>query len=212
MTDTPTNIQEQQPIVAPPLPYTIKANLVAYRKRIGMGRIGLALIITLVFYFKLGFLGWLLSTAGLAVLIVAILYILKSRTLTITSSEVTHVNFFRRQRVIPFEAIEGVKVFINYYEVSFGAVPRVIIAEKSSKSPLILSTMYWPVDEIDKLLAVLRDKNITTDYYDDVVTSAMIKQQFPSYASYAERHTWMIAIIGSFAIVAAVVGIGLLVY
>lgn len=208
MTDTPTtptppestDVPEAAPIVAPALPYTLKANLQEYRRRLGVWRILLALGITVFFFYKFGFIGWLISVVAIGALIGIILWFLVRRSLEITQGELAYKNAFGKIRKIRFSDIEGVKVFVNYYEPAFGVAPRVSIAPVQGE-PISLYSLYWPIDELDKLLAVLRDAKINTEYYADVASYSMISAQFPKYATYVERHPWGIA----WAIVGAIV-------
>jgi len=211
MTDTstpdptlPQTTQETpvEPIAAPPLPYTIKANLREYGRRLGAWRIILALGLTVLFYYKLGFVGWLISVAGIALLVWIILWFLGNRSLEITSSELIARNALGKARKVQFNEIEGVKVFVNYYEPTFGVAPRVSIGLIKGE-PISLYALYWPIDELDKLLAVLRDKHVSTEYYADPATYTMIAAQFPKYATLIERHPWRIA----WAVVGAIVAV-----
>ncbi|OJU88121.1 hypothetical protein BGO17_04080 [Candidatus Saccharibacteria bacterium 49-20] len=199
----------QEPIAAPPLPYMLRANLREYRKRLGLWRILLALGLTVLFFFKLGFLGWLLSVAGIALIIVIILWFLGKRTLEVTSSELVYRSALGKARNVAYTDIEGVKVFVNYYEPTFGVAPRVTIGLKKGE-PLSLYALYWPIDDLDKLLAVLRDKSVPTEYYADPATYAMIAQQFPKYATLIERHPWRIAwaIVGAIVVIVTVAVVG----
>ena len=81
-------------------------------------------------------------------------------------------------------------MFANYYETSFGVVPRISIGRKSGKSPLTLSGLYWQAAELDKVISVLKDKKVEAEYYEDLVNYAMIAKQFPAYATYVERHPY----------------------
>ncbi len=204
-----TLAQSTEPVIAPSLPYALHANLKEYRRRLGVVRILAALALTSLFYFKFGFAVWLLSVAGLAFIIVAILYILSKRTVIASAEGVEFKNAFGKRRLVKYSEVEGVKVFVNYYEPSFGMIPRVSIAVKGGKPPIVLVGMYWPVDELDKLLAVLRDKKVKTDYYADPATYGDIATEFPSYATYLERHPGRIALILSAIIIVVVAGIAL---
>ncbi len=188
----PTNSPEEAPIAAPPLPYTIKANLVEYRRRLGLWRVLLALGLTVLFFYRFGVVGWLLSVIGIAALICIILWFMAHRSVEIRSGELIYKGAFGKERKIQFSEIEGVKVFVNYYEPTFGVAPRVSIGLKKGE-PLSLYSLYWPIEDLDKLLAVLRDKSVPTEYYADPATYAMIAAQFPTYATLIERHPWKIA-------------------
>lgn len=208
-TTPPQTTEPVEPVVAPTLPYTLHANLKEYRRRLGIGRILLALALTAFFYFRFGLLVWILSVIGLTLVIVAILVILSKRTVTVSQEGVEFKNAFGKRRSVQFSEIEGVKVFVNYYEPSFGMIPRVSIAVRGDKPPIVLVGMYWPVDELDKLLAVLRDKKVQTDYYADPATYSVIAKEFPNYATYMERHLGRVVMIILPIILAVVVAIAL---
>lgn len=214
-TATPENSAQaaaaSEPVVAPALPYTLHASLKEYRRRLGVVRILAALAITAFFYFRFGFVVWVLSVIGLAVLIIGILLILSKRTVTVSTEGVEFKNAFGKRRLVRYDEIDGVKVFVNYYEPSFGMIPRVSIAIKGDKPPIVLVGMYWPVDELDKLLAVLRDKNVPTDYYAEPATYSAIAAEFPSYATFTERHPGQVVMIILPILLVVIVGIALLV-
>lgn len=203
----PTQAVPAEPIKAPALPYTIKANLVEYRRRIGLWRVILSFALTFLFFVKFGFVVWLLSVIGLTVLIAVILWRLGRRSIIISPDGIEYVNGIGRRTKMTFSDIEGAKVFINYYEPSFGVVPRVSIGRKSGKSPISLMGLFWPAIELDKLIAVLNDKKVKVEYYEDVANYGMIAKQFPAYATYVERHPYKLATIIVIAILVAIVAI-----
>ena len=205
-TPQPTEAPQETPIVAPALPYTIKANLHEYGRRVGIWRILLALALTVFFFYKFGFVGWLLSVAGIAVLLGSILWFLSHRSLEITQGQLAPKNALGKVRTVRFDEIEGVKVFVNYYEPTFGVAPRVTIGLKKGE-PISLYALYWPIEELDKLLAVLRDAKVHTEYYADPATYTMIAAQFPTYATYIERHPWKIAwaVVGIILVIAIII-------
>lgn len=212
MTDTPQNspapsAEGAVPVKAPALPYVLHANLKEYGRRLGIWRIVLALALTSFFYFRFGLIVWILSVAGIAFLIGGILFVLSKRSLTVSETGVEFKNAFGRRRFVGFGEIEAVKVFVNYYEPSFGMIPRVSIGIKGNQSPIVLVGMYWPTDELDKLLAVIRDKKVATDYYPEPATYGDIATQFPSYATYIERHPARVAAIVVPIVVIIMVGI-----
>lgn len=194
--------QEVQPVPVPPLPYTAKADTAEYRKRIGWWRIALALLLTGVFFARFGFLVWLLSTIGIAGIIVIVLVVLSRHTITFNSADFVHVNGFGRRRTFAYSDIEGAKAFVNFIEPGFGMLPRLTVAPKSGEAPLTLSSLYWPPEEMDKIIAIFQEKKVPTEFYVDPATSAMIAKQFPNYTSYMERHPLKIAVIATLAVIA----------
>ncbi len=215
MTDTPKpqtqpdQSTQEAPVPAPALPYIIHANLREYGRRIGVWRIVLALGLTTFFFYRFGVIGWIVSVAGITFLISAILWFLAHRSVEIKSGQITVKNALGKLRTVTFTEIEEVKVFVNYYEPTFGVAPRITIAVRQGE-PVSLYSLYWPVDELDKLLAVLRDAKVKTEYYADAATYTMIAKQFPTHATYLERHPWKIAWIVTGVIVAIVVAIAVL--
>ncbi len=212
MTDTPEPASAQQaPVIPPALPYTIKAHLGEYRRRLGVGRIILALALTAILYFRFGFWVWLFSAIAIVLIIFVILWVLGRRTLVLSDADIQHIGGFSARRTLSYSNIESAKVFLSYVEPTFGVAPRVTIAEKNSKTPLTLSALYWPVEEIDKLMAVLQEKKVKVEYYDQPVNSAMIVKEFPIYTSYIERHPFKIAAIATVAIIVVAVAIAVLI-
>ena len=218
MTDTATPtpaaqpeqpIEQQAPIPAPPLPYSFKANLSEYRKRLGVFRIVLAFALTLTFWFRFGPIVWIISVIGIALLIFIILYFMSARRMTVNADSLVFTGAFGKKRTVRYDELEGVKVFVNYIEAGFGVTPRVAIAVKGG-APLVFNGLYWSVDDLDKLLAVLRDKSIPTEYFADLATYQAIGKQFPNYATYIEKHTWLLATLITVGIIVVLtIGIAL---
>lgn len=199
MTDTPKS---------PTLPYTFHATLAEYRRRLGAWRIVLALALTFLIYLRFGFVTWLLSVVAIVVIIVGILWFLGRRSVTITPEGVDYKNGLGTHFVIPFAEMDGAKVFVNYYEASFGVVPRVTIGRKAGTAPISLMGLYWRPEELDKLIAVLNDKKVKVEYFEDIATYTMIAKQFPAYATYVERHPYKLAtfiVIGILVLITAIV-------
>lgn len=210
-TPEPTNtpVEAPAPVPAPTLPYEFKASLGEYRKRLGVARIVLAFALTLIFWFRFGPIVWIISVIGIAALIMVILYFLAARRLTMNADSLVFTGSFGKKRTVRYDELEGAKVFINYIEAGFGVTPRVAIAVKGGE-PLVFSGLFWSVDELDKLLAVLRDKNVPTEYYADMATVQAVGKQFPAYATYAEKHTVLLATLITVGIIILLaVGIGL---
>lgn len=194
----------------PPLPYTFQANLSLYRKRLGVVRIIIAAGITLVLFYKYGLVFWLGSVVGLTILIVAILAVFARRSVTIHSDRLAYKTLFKT-RTIHFEDIEGVKVFVNYYEASFGSFPRLTIGMKNNATsakiidPLTFVALYWRPEDMDMLIEVFKNKKITVEYYEDPVPYGVIAKQFPSYTSNIERHPIRIALITTAIVFVAII-------
>ena len=205
--EAPIIPEEVAAIEAPALPYAIHANLNSYRKRLGIFPIVLAAIVLIIFGARFGIVGLVIMAVVVALLIFAILRILGGRTLTVTNEGIERTTPFFGTRRVAFGDIDGVKVFINYVEGMFGAVPRVGVAVKNG-APVSLNGLYWPPEELDKLLAIFRAHNVNAQYYGEPANYSMIAKQFPAYASGFERHPWLIAwavVLGTVGVVTAAV-------
>lgn len=214
-TDTPTPqsvIPEtpQEPVKAPPLPYTFKASLKEYGRRLNKINIIIAIVFLSFFVIRFGVIVGGMSAVGFVLVIFGILSILSTRTITINPDGIKYRNGLGKVRTIHYEEIEGAKVFLNYVEANFGALPRVIIGVKNG-APLSLVAAYWQLEDLEKLLAVLRDKQVTTEYFEQPATYGMIAKQFPTYASYIERYPGRIAAITCGVILLLAVAIALFV-
>jgi len=211
MTDTVQTTPEvpQEPIKAPALPHAIHANLKEYRRRLGVWRVLLAFALTFIFLVRFGWVVWVFSVIALVLILGIILWFLGKRSLTLTAEGIEFKNALGRGKTLLYSDIEGAKVFVNYYDTGFGIMPRLSIASKSKEEGITLIGMFWPVEELDAILATLREKNITAEYYEDAVTYTAITQQFPKYGTYVERHPGKIVAISLVAIVAVCVGIAL---
>ncbi len=189
----------QEPVKAPALPYEFKASFKEYSKRINKGAIIAAIVLSSFFFIKFGALVGVLSVAGRIVLIGLILFLLTHRSITLKPEGIDYRNGLGKVRTIHYQDIEGVKVFLNYVEPSFGAFPRILIGVRDG-APLSVLAVYWPLDELEKLLAVLRDKTTEAEYYDQPVAYGTIAKQFPTYVPYIERHPGRVAAITTVAI------------
>ena len=211
MINTPANPEEQSVVLppAPVLPFTVKASAAQYRKAIGLNRIVAALAISSVFWFKFGFLVWLITVVGLAAFIVIIIYLLTRRSITINNNGVRYKNAFRITKSLKFDEIKSVEVFENYIEPGFGTMPRVILAKKSGGHLFSTIGIFWPYGEVAKLLAVLKDREVELNVYTGVANSSNIAKEFPGLLSFYERHPYwsatFIAIVMLAAIVAGVI-------
>jgi len=180
-------------VKAPARPYTLEANLRQYFRKLGAWRIVLALALTALLYLRFGLLVWILSVVGIAAIIGITLFFLARRRLTATETGLEYTNPFGRVRRVTYGEIETAKVFVNFYEPSFGAMPRVSIGMQADVSPIVLSGMYWPLEGLDNLLAVFNDKKVVVESTADVVMMKHITTYFSKYATYAERHTVLLA-------------------
>lgn len=196
MTEQPSAPQVPEdaiPVAPPTLPYTLHASLSQYRRGVGVVPVILALIISIAAGVRLGPLGVVIFPLGMVVLIGGILLFLGKRTVTMTSDAIEYRLPIGAPRRLALSEVEGVKVFLTFVEGVLSPVPRVSIAQKGLKKPITLTGRYWPLEELEKLLAAMSDKKIRVEYYADPANSAMIAEQLPTYASLIERHPWWIA-------------------
>lgn len=201
-------------VKAPALPYTLKANLKQYFRKLGAWRIILALALTLILYFRFGLLVWVISIVAIVVIVGLTLFFLARRRLKVTKTGLEYTNPFGRVRKVTYSEIETAKVFVNFYEPSFGAMPRVSIGMQADVPPIVLSGMYWPLEGLDMLLAVFNDKKVVIESTADVVMMKHIITYFPKYVTYAERHTVLLAtliVLGILAAITIVIVVGSLV-
>lgn len=208
--DTSTEKQPIEPIKAPALPFEMKANLIEYRRRLGVARFVLALGLTFVFYAKFGFVVWILSVIGLAAVIMLILFFLARRKVIATTTDVTFVNGIGMKRTVPYAQIADSRVFLSYIEPGFGVVVRVIIGTSHKKPLVSLTSLFWKLEDVDLLIAALTSKGATFEYYEDMVQSAAIAKQFPESVAAYEKHPYLIATGIVIAILAVVVAAVLL--
>lgn len=202
-------------VQAPALPYTFEANLKQYFRKLGVFRIVLAFALTLLLYARFGLWVWLGTLALIVAIIAMTLFFLGRRRMIITNEGIEYYNPFGHVRKFTYGEIETVKVFVNFIEPSFGAMPRVSIGmHADGVAPIVLSGMYWPLEGLDKLLAVFNDRKVIVESSTDPVMTKQIVTHFPKYATYAERHTVMLATVitlGILVVIAAIVTIASLV-
>lgn len=211
MTDTPQTPPAPmqapaEPIKAPALPYSFKANLKTYWQRLGAMRIVIAFAISFIFWYRFGFTVWVFSVIGLAILIWVLLFLISSRRVTLRPDGIDYRGWYGKVRHLQYDQIEGVKVFLQYLEPGFGITPRIAIAVKGG-TPINFTMTYWSPEDLDKMLAVFAEKNIPTEYFQDIATNKAIAQQFPAYAEYAERHPGAVVAISLAAIILLVIAI-----
>lgn len=208
--------QNQQPApqpltVAPTLPFQMIANLTEYRRRLGIIRFILAFGLTLIILVRFGWASWLAFIVLVSVLIFIILFVLAKRSLTMQADRLEFTNAFGRTRQLKLEDISTVKVFMGYLEAGFGHAPRIIIGTKANKPFFNATTLYWRAEDIDSLLAALKDKNVAIESYEEPVLSYSLAKQFPEYVSVTEKHPVWIS-LGIVAIIIVVIIVGLLIF
>jgi len=208
----PTEPTEQPPIVqVPPLPYEFKADISQLRKRLGVWRYVLGYIIAFVLLVRFGWIVVGVGFAVLALVIVVSIFIPSRRSIVAMEDKIEYRNGFGKVRTLPYADIEGVKVFLGYYVDNFGVSPRILIGQKNGGAPLSITSVYWKGDDLDKLLAVLKDKGIVLEAYDAVVTYREIAQQFPTYVSGLERNTRKIILFTVIGIIVLIIGLAVVI-
>jgi len=203
LTLTPKN--EQVPLPpAPALPFTLRADAKQYIKSLGVTRITLALLITIVFWVRLGPLGWLISVVSTAALITLIIFLLTRREITVNNEGVHYKTSFGLTKSARFDEIQSVEVLDNYIDPGFGVMPRIFVTKKSGGSLFSLIGIFWPYEGMTQLLSSLKDNKVTLNFYIDQIQSAAVAKEFPNLVPYYERHPYWVAAIAVVVIFAAV--------
>ena len=198
-----------EPLPQPPvLPFLMQANLTGYRKKLGVWRILVAIILVGFIFMRFGYIAGLISTGIIIVTLVIVLFYWSKRSVTLRNDEIEYRGAFGTVRRIRYEDISMVKVFLAYIEPTFGHSPRVIIGKKSGGPFFSFSTLFWKPEDIDLMLATLESKKVVNESYAEPAVSAMIAKQFPDYVNGYERHPYLIAfgiVVDIVVIVTAVV-------
>jgi hypothetical protein len=190
------------------LPYTFKANLAEYRRRLGIWRFILAFGLTFIIFLRFGVLAWALTVVLITAVILTVMYLLSRRSLTLTKTHIEFTNSFGKVKKLEYHDIQSFRIFVNYVEPSFGLTPRIIIA--TDKRPFVsLVGMYWNLEDLDRLLSTIKDKKIDTEYFEDFAYSAQIAKQFPHSVPVYERHPYWIA-FGIVILLLVVISVGVL--
>ena len=203
LTLTPKNQEVPLP-PAPALPFTVKADTKQYLKSLGPARILLALGITIVFWVRLGLLGWLISVIIIAALITLIIFMLTRREITVNSDGVHFKNSFGITKSTKFDEIEAVQILDNYVDPGFGAMPRIMVAKKSGGVAFSIIGIFWPYEGMTQLLSALRSKKVPLNFYIDQIQSAQVAKEFPELVPFYERHPYWVAAISVVVIFAGV--------
>ena len=191
-----------EPLPEPPLlPFTIKADLSEYRKRVGVWRVLIAVIFLAIVFFRFGPIAGTISVVTVGLTIAIILFVLSRRSIVLDVNEVKIYGFFGKTKEFKYEDISSVKVFLAYIEPAFGHTPRIIAGKKGGGAFFTLLTLYWKSTDIDLLLATMNAKSVANETYTEPAVSAMVAKQFPDYVAAYEKHPYLIA----FGIVIAIV-------
>lgn len=173
---------------APPLPFTVRADLTVYRQRFGILRIVVLVALIILVFFWLGVETTLICLAAVAIILGGGFIGLKSRRIVFTAPMVEYRNWYGRTITLGADDIESVIVFTNFYDANFGQVPRVSIARRTSKSSISMNGLYWPVDRLLSGLAVMDDNGIKAKSFDERVDFFGIRKRLPRHTSFLERN------------------------
>lgn len=204
MNETPSSPSpEVKPLPpAPALPFTMKAHLAEYSRRLGMWRYILGFLISLFILFRFGPVAWIAAIAAITGIILLFLYFMAHRSVAATAEGLEYTNGFNKKRTVAYADIPNSKVFVSYIEPGFGIAPRVIIM-LAGKPFVSLSGLYWKYEDIDLLLATLQEKKVGIEFYQDLVISKTIKTQFPTALLWYERHPVVFALLLTVLIIVA---------
>jgi len=203
LTLTPKNQEVPLP-PAPALPFTVRADAKQYIKSLGATRIVLALLITVVFWVRLGPLGWLISVVSIAALITFIIFMLTRREITVNNEGVHFKNSFGITKSTKFDEIEAAQILDNYVDPGFGAMPRIMVAKKSGGVAFSIIGIFWPYEGMTQLLSALRSKKVPLNFYIDQIQSAQVAKEFPELVPFYERHPYWVAAISVVVIFAGI--------
>jgi hypothetical protein len=210
LTVTPKNQQVPLP-PAPALPFTVKADTKQYLKSLGPARIILALGITIIFWVRLGPLGWLISVVSIAALIIFIIFMLTRREITVNNEGVHYKNSFGATKSTKFEEIEAVQILDNYFDPGFGVMPRILVGKKSGGVAFSIIGIFWPYEGMTKLLSAFKAKNVVLNFYIDQIQSTQVAKEFPKLVPFYEQHPYWVAMI-SVVVIFAAITIGVLLF
>jgi len=210
LTQTPT--EQEVPLPPPPvLPFTIDADAKQYIKLLGPARIILALGVSVVFWVRLGPLGWLISVVGIAALVALIIFMLTRRSITVDTNGVHYKTAFGIVKSASFDEIKAVEVFDNYTDPGFGVMPRIIVAKKSGGYLFSLIGIFWPYEGMTQLLSSLKGNKVVTNFYINHIQSPQLAKEFPELVPFYERHPYWVAAI-SVVVIFAVITAGVLLF
>lgn len=191
------------------LPLTIQVNVKQYLRRLGVPRFILAAVL-------LGFVGVYADpiTAGIiigsVVVILGISFFHISRLkVEVTTTHIRRFGGLAKSKTIQLTNLAPVLGFLQYVEPGFGVYPRIILRDTTTRTIISLQALYWGLEDIQRLAAVVEALGKEAQYYEGLATSAMIAKQFPDYLPLHERRPYALAfgIVGILMIAIAVVGV-----
>jgi len=189
---------------SPTLPFTVKADAKQYIKLLGPARIILALGVSVVFWVRLGPLGWLISVLAIAVLITLIIFLLTRRSITVNNEGVHYKTSFGFTKSATFNEINAVEIFDNYTDPGFGVMPRIILSKKSGKALFSVTGIFWPYEGLTAILSALKKNKVALNFYTNHIQSAQVAKAFPKLVPFYEGHPYWVAAISVVVIFAAI--------
>lgn len=194
MTMTQPQIPQEVPLPpAPPLPFTMKANLKEYRRRVGVVRIVIAAALTMLIWLRFGYIAGAISTVVIVATIIITLSLLYRRSLVVSDESLTLKTPFGRHKTLAWSDLGKVHIFAQYLDEGFGIMPRVIVSDKNGNGFVSFTSLYWNVDDLNLLLATFKKRNIEVEWYADLARSVAIRKTLPKLLPYYERHPFVIA-------------------
>jgi hypothetical protein len=195
-------------VTVPSIPFTAKGTPKGYLKRLGIARPVLAFAFSLVLWWRFDFMLWIVTIALLIVGIVVGVSLFNYRRLAVDEAGIEYRGYFGKKTRYNFSDIESAKVFLQFFDFSFGLAPRLSIAKKGAETQGIsLNALYWDIEDLQRIALLLEEKGVTTEYYGDPVAYGDIAALFPSYATYVERHIVRVAVITSIVTIVGIVAI-----
>lgn len=190
---------------APSVPFAVSADLTRYRQRFGILRF-LVLVGVIAFgFFWLGVGTALICIVVASALLAAGFIGIKSSRIVFTGSGVEYRNWYGRTVKLGRDDIEGVIVFADFYDVSFGLIPRISIARLTSKSSISLNGLYWPADQLMSGISVMDDNGISVKQCNERLSFVDVAKKFPKHSTFLERNWVKVGfMIGFFGVIVPV--------
>lgn len=194
----------REPVSAPTLPFIIRGNLHEYTARIGVARPLLAFALSLLLWWRLGFVVWILTVLFLVVLIGVGFALIKRRSLAFDDRGLTYRNFIGKTTNIAYGNIESAKVFLGFVDYAFGPTPRLSIVDAAHSQLVSLQGLYWSAEDMQKATALLEAQKVKVEVSEDITSYVEIAREHPQYATVLERHPYRIAFIALPIIIALI--------
>lgn len=200
---------DEQPSKVPALPYTVRPDLSVYRRWFGPVRYVLAGLLLIFLFIRFGWAIGLISTVVIAAVVFSVRFIVTRRSIEVTKSGLTYKNAFGKARTTSYGDIEAVRVFQQYSYYGTALLPRVIISTKTDESFLSVLLLTWNATYAGYMILTLEENKAPIELYDQVVTNATIRKQFPGILLWHERHPVLFNTSFTIGTILVVVGIAL---